>query len=166
MYQDSLVVLEQVLPSFQSSFYLIPADKLGNIYNLENDQHQKLLRENFTKTYKKSNFNKVRNINNKAKKITEKLPVADKFDKLQEKEAYIMIKDLKGGFPNRISCRSINLYKSSIGKISKGILDRIHTAARNHTKVNQWKDTSSVSDWFKNVADYGIRHRKLLPINQ
>ena len=45
------------------------------------------------------------------------------------------------------------MYKSSIGKISKGILDRIHIAARNHTKVNQWKDTSTVSDWFKNIAD-------------
>ena len=53
------------------------------------------MRENVTKIYKKSNFNKVRNINNKAKKITENLPVADRIDTLQEKETYIMKKDHK-----------------------------------------------------------------------
>ena len=61
----------------------VPADKSRNIYKLENEQYSKLLRENVTKTYKKSNFNKVRNTNNKAKKITENLPVADRIDKLQ-----------------------------------------------------------------------------------
>ena len=33
------------------------------------------------------------------------------------------------------------------------ILDKINTAARNHAKVNQWKDTSTVIDWFKNIPD-------------
>ena len=33
------------------------------------------------------------------------------------------------------------------------ILDRINTAVRNHTKVSQWKDTSTISDWFKNIPD-------------
>ena len=103
--------------------------------------------------YKKYTFNKVRNINNKAKKITENLPVADRIDKLQEKEAYITIKDHEDDFPNRIPCRLINPCKSSIDKISKAILDRINTAVRNHSKVNQWKDTSTVIDWFKNIPD-------------
>ena len=85
----------------------VPADKSRNIYKLENDQYQKFLRENVTKTYKKSNFNKVRNINNKARRITENLPVVDRIDQLQEKEAYITIKDHKVDFPNRISCRLI-----------------------------------------------------------
>ena len=96
-----------------------------------------LLRENVTKTNKKSNFNKVCNINNKAKKITEDLPVADRIDKLQEKEAYITIKDCKDDFPNRVSCQLVNLCKLRIGKISKAILYRINTAVQNHNKVNQ-----------------------------
>ena len=73
--------------------------------------------------------------------------------KLQEKEAYITTKDHKDDFPNKISCRLINLCKSSIGKICKVILDRINTAVRNHTNVNQWKDTFAVIDWFKNMPD-------------
>ena len=81
-----------------------PADKSRNIYKLENEQYSKLLRENVTKTYQKSNFNKVCNINNKVKKITENLPVADRIDKLQEKGADITIKNCKDDFPNEISC--------------------------------------------------------------
>ena len=107
---------------------LLPPDKSRNIYKLGNDQYRKLLRENVTKTYKKSNFNKVLDINNKAKKITENLPVADRIDKLQGEEAYITIKDHKDDFPSRRSCRLINPCKSSIGKISKAILDRINRA--------------------------------------
>ena len=44
-------------------------------------------------------LSKDRNINNKAKKITENLPVADRIDKLQEKEAHITIKDHKDDLP-------------------------------------------------------------------
>ena len=93
------------------------------IYKLENEQYSKLSRENVTKTYKNSNFNKARNINNKAKKITGNLPVADRIDKLQEKKVYITIKDHKDDFSNKISCRLINPCTSNIGKISKVILD-------------------------------------------
>ena len=60
----------------------VPADNSINIYKLENEQYSELLRENVTKTFEKSNFNKVRNIKNKAKKITENPPVADRIDKL------------------------------------------------------------------------------------
>ena len=123
------------------------------IYKLENEQYSKLSRENVTKTYKNSNFNKAHNINNKAKKITGNLPVADRIDKLQEKEVYITIKDHKDDFSNKISRRLINPCTSNIGKISKVILDRINRAVRNHTNVNQWKDTSTVFDWFKNIPD-------------
>ena len=55
--------------------------------------------------------------------------------------------------PNKISRLLINPCKSSIGKIIKMILSRINTAVRNRTKVNQWKDTSTVIDWFRNIPD-------------
>ena len=46
-------------------------------------------------------------------------------EKLPDTEAYI-IKDHKEDFPNKISRRLINLSKSSIGEISKIILDKIN----------------------------------------
>ena len=85
-----------------------------NNQTFENDQYRKLLRENVTKTYNKSNFNEVRNFDNKAKKITENFPVADRSDELKEKETYIRIKDQN----NKTTCRLINTCNSSIGIIS------------------------------------------------
>ena len=64
-------------------------------------------------------------MNSHAKRITKELPISDSIEKLQETEAYITIKDHKEDFPN-ISCRLINPSKSSIGKISKVILDEIN----------------------------------------
>ena len=61
-----------------------------------------------------------------ARQITEKLSIADRVLMLEETEAYITIKDDKSEFPNKIPCRLINSSKSSIGKISKVILDKIN----------------------------------------
>ena len=43
-----------------------------------------------------------------------------------------------------------------MGKISKQILDNINKKLLNITKVNQWKNTSSVLQWFKNLPN---KHR-------
>lgn len=72
---------------------------------------------------------------------------------MQENNAYITIKDPKDGFPNKISCRLINPSKSDIGKISKSILDKINKHLVETSKVNQWKSTSSVLDWFKSIKN-------------
>ena len=96
---------------------------------LQQDEYTRLLKENITKTYKKSTRKKLFNINRTTKKITEKLPISDRIDKMLETEyiyTYIAIKDHKEYFPNKISCRFINLSKSSIGKISKRILDKFN----------------------------------------
>ena len=90
----------------------------NNNETFKNDQYCKLLRESMIKTYKKSNFNKVRNIDNKAKKITDNFPVADRIEKLKEKGTYITIKGHKDDFLNRTPCRLTNTCKWSIGKIS------------------------------------------------
>ena len=45
----------------------------------------------------------------------------------------------------------INPSKTGIGKISKVILDRINKSVVISTKINKWKNTSSVTEWFKNI---------------
>ena len=81
--------------------------------------------------------NKVNRINSEAKTIAEKLELDDKIQQLQETEAFILVKDLKEGFPNSPSFRLINPSKSEIGKISKHILDKINKSLLSNTKVNQ-----------------------------
>ena len=58
--------------------------------------------------------------------MTGKPPISDRTEKLQETEAYITIKNHKEDFPNKISCRLINLSISNIGKRTKVILDKIN----------------------------------------
>ena len=55
----------------------VAADKSRHIYKMDKQQYAKLLTENVTKTYKKSNISKINNINFTAKKITEKLSIDD-----------------------------------------------------------------------------------------
>ena len=49
----------------------------------------------------------------------------------------------------------INQSKSSIGKISKVILDKINKHTQKETSANQWKNfrQSSVIQWFVNIKE-------------
>ena len=47
----------------------------------------------------------------------------------------------------------INPAKNEIGRISKNLLDDINQQLRNILKINQWKNTQSVVDWFKNLQN-------------
>ena len=130
---------------------LVSADKSRNLYKVEKDQYQKLFKENITKTYKKSTNKKIEKINYTAKQITEKLSTANRVPMLEETEAYITIKDHKSEFPNKIQCRLINQSKSSIGKISKVILDRINEKIISSVTINQWKNASAVLKWYSKI---------------
>ena len=132
---------------------LVDADKSRNIYKMDKNEYNKLLLENVTKTYKKSDFTKVDQINDECKRIVSNLKIADRTEKLQESEAYSTVKDHKDGFPNKISCRLKNPSKTDIGKISKSILDRVNESILNVTQLNQRKNTSSVIDWFKSLKE-------------
>ena len=71
---------------------------------------------------------------------------------MEETEAYITVKDYKEGFPHKLPFRLINPSKSDIGKISKKLLDKTNKILILNTIVNQWKNSTPVIDWFKNMA--------------
>ena len=120
---------------------------------MDKNDCKKYLRENITKTYKKSNRKRLNAVNKQAKKIAEKLNIDDRNERIQETEAYITIEDHKKDFPNNPSFRLINPSKSDIGRISKKILDKINHRVIQETKVNQWKNTNTVIAWFKSLPD-------------
>ena len=131
---------------------IVSADKSRNLYKLEKDQYQKLLKEKITKIYKKSTNKKTEKINYTAKQITEKLSIADNVPILEKTEAYITFKVHKSEFPNKIPCRLINPSKSSIGKISKVILNRINEKIISSVAINHWKNTSAVLKWHSKIS--------------
>ena len=119
---------------------------------LQQEEYTKLLKENVTKTCEKLARKKLFNINRTLKKITEKLLILIEQIKCN-RQAYITIKDYKEYFANKVSCRMIYPSKSSTGKISKVILDKINNTVLSRTLVNQWKDPSSVTEWFINIKN-------------
>ena len=136
-----------------SSKLLIPADKTTNFYKLEPQKYNELLEQNITKSYKKAHNDTAQKIQQEDKKITVKLGIDDRVDITAKKEAFITLKDHKPNFANKPTCRLINPTKSEIGKISKQILDRINKKVVAATKINQWKNTSSVIKWFNSIDD-------------
>ena len=68
----------------------------------------------------------MKSINKATKKFAEKLKIPDRMECMDESEAYITIKD-------------------------KRILDQINKNISQNTNVNQWRNSTSVIDWFKAI---------------
>ena len=132
---------------------LIPADKTTNFYEMNPNSYNKLITENVTKTYKKASDELVGRLDAQSAKIAERLNLDDRIEKLAEKEAFLTLKDHKPTFHDHPTCRLINPTKSEIGVISKQILDEINTSIINSTRINQWKNTSSVLKWFNSLEN-------------
>ena len=69
------------------------------------------------------------------------------------KEAFITLKDHKPNFINDPTCRLLNPTKVQSGKISKQILSRVVEELREKTKLQLWKNTDSVIDWFEKLPN-------------
>ena len=80
---------------------------------------------------------------------------------MQENEAFITIKANKEGSPDHVSCRLLNPSKTNIEKISKVLLDKTNSAISS-TKINQWKNTSSVITWFEKSRANKLHHLYVL----
>ena len=65
---------------------------------------------------------------------------------MEEKEAYITVKDHKKGSPHKLPFCLMNPSQSDIGKNSKNLLDKINKILILNTNVNQWKNTTTVID--------------------
>ena len=63
------------------------------------------------------------------------------------------MKDHKENFLNQPTARLLNPAKNEIGRISKHILQNINTTLSEKIKVNEWKNTESVINWFKNIPN-------------
>ena len=61
------------------------------------------------------------------------------------------MKNHKANFLNHPTTRLINPAKYEIGRITKQILDRINSKLCETLKVNEWKNTANVINWFKKI---------------
>ena len=78
--------------------------------------------ENVTANYSKTGENFEHNINAEAKRLSQKLNISERVEKIAHNSAYITTKDHKSEFSNTIKCTLINHTKSNVGKSSKELL--------------------------------------------
>ena len=127
------------------------ADKTSNMYRLEKEEYHRLLQNAVTTTYKKSNKETERKINCEGIKYAKEADILDKVELNGTANCFITLKDHKGNFLNHPTTGLINPAKNEIGRIRKQILDQINSKPCEILKVNEWKNTANVINWFKNV---------------
>ena len=144
---------EDIKSTKKSKKVYVSADKTSNIYKTPKDQYENLLTNAVTSCYKKAKPKLADEINNLGIKFAKNKGVHDKMTKNGKGESFITLKDHKDDFNNAPKTRLINPAKNEIGRISKNILDDINQKLRDILKINQWKNTQGVVDWFKNLQN-------------
>ena len=98
---------------------LLSADKTQNFYEIKKEDYEKIIHENVTKTYKKSDVSLPKKINKEAKRIAKSFDVADRLNIMAKQECFVTIKDHKEDYRTNPKYRLLNPTKSQLGKISK-----------------------------------------------
>ena len=112
------------------------ADKIQSIYETDKDAYLKLLNDNITKTYRKSNNTVYSKINKDAKQIANDYEIAVKIDCLGRVDVFISLKDHQDNFLSNPKCQLINPAQSEIGKISMLFIENINTKVRSLSAVS------------------------------
>ena len=109
---------------------LFPQTNLTTFIKISKDTYNKLLQDNFTKSYKKFNVTLIKKINKEAKTIATELKLDDKTEQFKQREVFVTLKDHKVNFKNDPKCTLIKPAKWEIGIISKHYLEFINNKIR------------------------------------
>ena len=132
---------------------IIPADKTTNYYLVDKDDYLELRNKNITKDYKKAGDKLFEETTKADLKIASELNIADRVHITSKQDWFVNLKDHKPNFHKNPKCRLINPTKSFLGRVAKQKLQSIVENVRNKTKLIQWKNTSAVIRWFKNLSN-------------
>ena len=89
-----------------------------NLHETDINRYNKLLTENISTTYRKTNNKAYNSINKEAKAIAEELKIGDRVDCLAKTNTFITLKYHKQNLRSSPKCKLINTEKSEIGKAS------------------------------------------------
>ena len=135
----------------KSEEVIVSADKTRNLYGMDVKSYNKLLMENITKDYKKSSDAVVKSVNKRSAEIAKQLELDNRMEVYSDSKANMLIKDHKAGFPGNVSVRLINPSKTDLGRVSRCILQDLISDVNHAIKLNQWRNSSTVIDWFNNL---------------
>ena len=132
---------------------IVPADKSQCLYKIPIQTYKKLLTNETTKKYKKSNNQNVVDVNIECRNLVEENEpgLESRVEIFTEEEAFITVKDHKPNFPSKIEVRLINPAKPQIGRITKIKIQEINNTIRSKTKLNQLQSTNDAISWFDSL---------------
>ena len=123
------------------------------MYKLSKEKYNHLLQNSITKTYKKAEKHVNDKINEDGKKIAEKMNILNRMDINGTNDCFITLKDHKENFENNLPTRLINPAKNEVGRISKVIVQNLNDKLHVKLKMQQWKNTADVINWFTKIEN-------------
>ena len=88
-------------------------------------------------------------MNMEEKSISTKLKINDRVDRIPRTPAFVALKE-----------QSNLSFKKSIkelGKVSKGLVEKMNSDIIENLQLNQWRHTDAVLKWFNNITDKSNR---------
>ena len=131
----------------------VRADKTRNIYLINPSEYIRILQDKVTNNYKLDHEDSISQINRDTNTFASKLKINDKMGKLEEKCAYVLFKDHKPNFLDKLQSRLINPSKTELGLVSKNLINEIVSNILNKSSYNLWKSSSETIEWFKNIKN-------------
>ena len=115
--------------------------------------YNKILLDNITKEYKASNSTVLEDTDKKSAEHARNLKLDKRMQKYTNAPAFITLKDHKPDFLSKLPARLINPAKNDLCRVTKIIIQKINSEIRHSTSLNQWGNTQTVLDWFKNLKN-------------
>ena len=106
-----------------------------------------------SQNHKLDHSDTITQINRDTAKFALKVNMIDRVGKLEEKSAYILLKDHKKNFPDKKQTRLINPTKTELGFVSKDVIQKITSRLMSSHKYNLWKSSVDTIDWFRKIKD-------------
>ena len=126
---------------------VIESDKTYNYYRVSKEEYRKLLLDEVSKDYKKTEGSKITNINQEASQIAGKMDLDDRIMKIKSRDAFCSLKDHKDNFRSSPSIRLINPSCQDIGQASRIVLKNAVLHIRRKLSINLWENTYQMLEW-------------------
>ena len=137
----------------KSNYIWVKSDKSKNIYKIKPSKYQEILKSNITNNYKIDYNNTIEQINKDTSNFASRLQIEDRLGKFKKKDAYILFKDHKPNFENKLPTRLINPSKTELGRISKFIIQNIVNSVKKANHCNLWENSYETIEWFRRIKN-------------
>ena len=137
----------------KSNYIWVKSDKSKNIYKIKPSKYQEILKSNITNNYEIDYNNTIEQINKDTSNFASRLQIEDRLGKFIKKDAYILFKDHKPNFENKLPTRLINPSKTELGRISKFIIQNIVNSVKKANHCNLWENSYETIEWFRRIKN-------------